>query len=151
MDVLQAIKLRKIPIIGFLGGGLLRLWGCDIPKSVNLPSNVYFAHHGNGVCIHPSTEIKSGARIFQQVTIGRADVYRPSVSSDYVKIIIDEYAIIGAGAKIIASNGVMRIGKDAIIGANSVVLHDVPDGEVWAGVPAKKLYKRKKEDIFHGK
>jgi acetyltransferase-like isoleucine patch superfamily enzyme len=45
-------------------------------------------------------------------------------------------ARIGAGAIIL---GDLIIGENAVIGAGSVVTKDVPDGETWAGNPAKKL------------
>ena len=46
---------------------------------------------------------------------------------------------IGAGAVI--TPGVM-VGRGAVIGANSVVTHHVPEYEVWAGVPARKIGER---------
>ena len=36
----------------------------------------------------------------------------------------------------------VTIGEGAIIGAGAIVTHDVPDGEIWAGVPAKKIGQR---------
>jgi UDP-2-acetamido-3-amino-2,3-dideoxy-glucuronate N-acetyltransferase len=48
--------------------------------------------------------------------------------------------VIGRGAKIGMGTLICaNIGKNSIIGAGSVVLHDVPDGEVWIGNPAIKL------------
>lgn len=129
---------------------LIALCHCDIPISVEVPKNLYVAHNGNGICIHLRTIIKKGVRIFQQVTIGRGDVYIPATMSDMERCIIEKYAILGAGCKILCSHGTLTIGKDAIIAANAVVICDVPDGEVWSGVPAKKLYTRNKDDIFHG-
>ena len=150
MEAWQMLNLQKKPVIGKIGTLVLRLWGCDIPKTVKIPKKLYLAHHGNGVCIHPSTEIEKGVRIFQQVTIGRSDVYLPGEQTTYEKIIIKEYAILGAGCKILNGSGIMTIGENAIIAANAVVLCDVPANEVWGGVPAKKLYSRDKKDIFHG-
>lgn len=150
MEVWQMLNLQKKPFIGKIGTLVLRLWGCDIPKTVQIPKKLYCAHHGNGVCIHPDTIIEKGVRIFQQVTIGRADVYIPSSQSTYERIIIKEYAILGAGCKILNTTGTMTIGENAIIAANAVVLTDVPANEVWGGCPARKLYTRKEKDIFHG-
>jgi UDP-perosamine 4-acetyltransferase len=45
-------------------------------------------------------------------------------------------ALVGAGARAIP---LARIGIDAVVGAGSVVLKEVPDGEKWAGVPARRL------------
>lgn len=51
---------------------------------------------------------------------------------------IGAYTFIGMNASI---KNKVKIGKYVTIGAGAVVLRDVPDGEVWAGVPAKKLEK----------
>lgn len=52
---------------------------------------------------------------------------------------IGEDAFIGTGAIIL---GIAMIGKGAIIGAGSVVTRDVPEFEVWAGNPARKIGER---------
>lgn len=49
---------------------------------------------------------------------------------------IGDYAVIGMGARILGSRGI-RIGNNAVIGANSVVKKDIPDNAVAAGAPAK--------------
>ena len=49
---------------------------------------------------------------------------------------------IGEGAWICANSSIIagvKIGKRSIVAAGAVVLHDVPDGELWGGVPAKKI------------
>ena len=46
--------------------------------------------------------------------------------------------MVGAGAKIL---GDIHVGSNAKVGANSVVVKDVPAGEVWAGNPARPLRK----------
>jgi len=43
---------------------------------------------------------------------------------------------VGAGAKLL---GGITVGDDAIIGANAVVLHDVPSGATVVGIPAKPI------------
>jgi acetyltransferase-like isoleucine patch superfamily enzyme len=45
------------------------------------------------------------------------------------------------GAHVIVLPGV-RIGENAVVGAGAVVTRDIPDGEIWAGVPAKHLRSR---------
>ncbi len=52
------------------------------------------------------------------------------------KVVIGDYVTIGMGAKILGGNGI-RIGNNAVIGANSVVTHDVPDNAIVVGAPAK--------------
>lgn len=53
---------------------------------------------------------------------------------DKGKVHICEGAFIGANTIICNS---VRIGRNSIVGANSVVTKDIPDNEVWAGNPAK--------------
>lgn len=53
---------------------------------------------------------------------------------------------IGAGAKIIAKKHGLKIGNNAIIGAGSIVLHDVPDNAIIVGSPAKVIGYRQLPD-----
>lgn len=55
------------------------------------------------------------------------------------KIVVDDHAWLGVG--VIVLSGV-RIGKGAVIGAGSVVTHDIPDGGVAVGVPARVIKMR---------
>lgn len=57
-----------------------------------------------------------------------------------VTLTIGEDAFIGVGSIIL---GVTSIGKGAIVGAGSVLTKDVPEYEIWAGNPAKKIGERK--------
>lgn len=82
--------------------------------------------HPNGIVIHPDAIIGPNCLIFQQVTIGTVD------GSE--KPVIEGHVDIGAGAKIL---GGVRIGAHAKIGANAVVLIDVPAGKTAIGIPAK--------------
>ena len=51
-------------------------------------------------------------------------------------VVIDDGAFIGAGTIVLKG---VHIGKEAVIGAGSVLTKDVPEGEIWAGNPAKKI------------
>ncbi len=82
--------------------------------------------HPNGIVIHPGSEIGPNCMILQQVTIGVADGDRaPRLGGN---------VLVGSGAKVL---GPVRIGDNARIGANAVVLQDVPDGATAVGVPAR--------------
>ena len=85
--------------------------------------------HGMGVVIGETSEIGDDVLIYHGVTLGgtaNAPVKRHPTVGDRV--------LIGAGAKIL---GPVTIGNDARIGANAVVVTDVPDHGVAVGVPAK--------------
>jgi serine O-acetyltransferase len=84
--------------------------------------------HPNGVVIHGNSTIGNDCMIMQQVTVGQlATPDAPIVGSG---------VYIGAGAKIL---GKIAIGDRARIGANAVVLCDVPAGWTAVGVPARLI------------
>lgn len=114
------------------------LLGVDIPRTVKIGDNVSFPHNAVGTVIHDNTVIENNVKIYQNVTLGRADVYT-NEASEFEGFHIEAGACICAGAKIICKTGILRIGKDAVIGANAVLLNSVGPGEIWAGVPAKLI------------
>ena len=99
--------------------------GADIPINCNIGGGLLLPHP-NGIVIHPDAIIGPNCLIFQQVTIGTIDGSAKPVISGHVDI--------GAGAKVL---GGIRIGAHAKIGANAVVLSDVPAGKTAIGIPAK--------------
>jgi serine O-acetyltransferase len=98
--------------------------GADIPLNCKLGGGLLLPHP-NGVVIHPAAEIGPNCLLFHQVTIGEEAGGVP---------FIEGHVDVGAGAKII---GKLRIGKHAKIGANAVVLNDVPPGATAVGIPAR--------------
>jgi serine O-acetyltransferase len=84
--------------------------------------------HPNGVVVHGSAVIGDDCMIMQQVTIGQlSDIHAPVIGSR---------VYIGAGAKVL---GKVIIGDGARIGANAVVLCDVPANWTAVGVPARLI------------
>lgn len=81
--------------------------------------------HVNGVVVSPCSTIGNGLTILQQVTIG-VDQFKSTTAGP----VIGDHVFIGAGAKII---GPIRIGDDAIIGANAVITKDIPGGATVVG------------------
>lgn len=77
--------------------------------------------------IHARAVIGSNVKIGQNVTIGGR-------SGHYDVPRIEDHVEIGVGACIL---GPIRIGVGAKIGANAVVLTDIPAGKVAVGVPAR--------------
>ena len=87
-------------------------------NSAYFASHPTFPHELNGIIIAKKTIIGKNARIFHQVTIGNDDV-----NGDNVPVIGNDVRIY-PGAKIV---GKVHIGDRCIIGANAVVVNDVPD------------------------
>ncbi len=106
-----------------------RFWsavcGADIPINSQLGGGLIMPHP-TGIVIHPDAVIGPNCLIFQQVTIGTGPL--PGVPE------IGGHVDIGAGAKIL---GGIRIGDHSRIGANAVVVKDVPYGATVAGIPAR--------------
>jgi len=115
--------LRKLCVIRH------RFWsvvtGADIPINCKIGGGLLLPHP-NGIVIHPDARVGPNCLIFQQVTIGtRGDGFVPNIGG---------HVDIGAGAKIL---GGIAIGDHATIGANAVVLCDVPAKKSAVGVPAR--------------
>lgn len=131
----------KNNIIHKVGRSLLRVLGCELPRGVKLGKDFVLKHNGMGIVIEQGTQIGNRVTIFQQVTIGWSDVYLWPVVPDF-QVIVEDDVILGAGAKVLAKKGTLRIGTGTIVGANSVLLQSTGEFEVWAGIPAKKIATR---------
>ncbi len=92
-----------------------------------------FIDHATGVVIGETAEVGDDVLIYQQVTLGGV-----SLSSGKRHPTIENNVIIGAGAKVL---GNITIGRDSKIGANSVVIKDVPPESTAVGVPSKSSQK----------
>lgn len=103
------------------------LFNSSVPASCTLSQGVTFGYGGIGVVIHARAVVGRNCLIGQGVTIGgKSGWYEVPVIGDNVEI--------NAGARIL---GPVRIGNNVIVGANAVVVKDVPDNCVVAGVPAR--------------
>ena len=142
MKVEQWIKFRKGKFLSKIISHILIRKGIDIPPEVQIGENVKFPHNSIGTVIHNNTIIEDNVKIYQNVTIGRADIYKKATSSKMKSIIIKENAIICAGAKVLCKEGILTIGKNSIVAANAVLLNSIGDNEIWAGIPAKKIKNR---------
>ena len=91
--------------------------------------------HSGAIVVHGKTVIGDDCIIRQGVTIGNRRLDRPMDAPH-----IGNRVNIGAGAKIL---GAVRIGDDAEIGANAVVIADVPAGAIAVGVPARIVVRAK--------
>lgn len=116
--------------LAMLRGKLGHVWwsllsGCDISREARIDGSTRLPHP-NGVVIHAQAVIEPGCLIMQQVTLGQlAEGGAPSVGRG---------VYIGAGAKVL---GPVRIGEGARIGANAVVLTDIPPHATAVGIPAR--------------
>jgi serine O-acetyltransferase len=107
-------------------------YGIELPYSATIGRRVVIEHQGS-IVIHGHSVVGDESIIRQGVTLGNKTLDRPF---DAPKLGLR--VNVGAGAKIL---GAVTIGDGANIGANAVVLKDVPAGALAAGVPAKIITK----------
>ena len=89
----------------------------------------FFIDHGMGVVIGETAVIGDDVLMYHQVTLGGRTLGQVKRHPT-----IGNRVLIGAGAKLI---GNIVIGDDTKIGANALVVHDVPSGSVVTGVPSR--------------
>jgi serine O-acetyltransferase len=108
------------------------VFAVQLPAATKLGRGVKLNYSGLGTVLHPRAVIGDRVEIGPGVVIGgRSEIYEVPVIEDDVHI--------GVGAKVL---GPVRVGRGAIVGANAVVLHDVPPGAVVGGIPARILRRR---------
>ncbi|MEH7246456.1 hypothetical protein V7114_06610 [Neobacillus niacini] len=137
MDIL--IKLREIPGMKKVVYRILKARSLEIPVSVKIGKNVSFPHNAIGTVISGFTVLEDNVSIYQNVTLGRADVYVNSSQSKAKGILIKEGAVICAGAKVLCKEGTLVVGKNTVIAANAVLLNSTGENEIWGGIPARKI------------
>jgi len=121
---------RRVPLLPRLIYGAMRIvFAVSLPASVRIGQGVVLGYSGLGTVIHARCVLGDRVVVGSGVTIGGR--------SGHLDVpIIEDDVDIGTGAKIL---GPIRVGRGAVIGANAVVIHDVPPFAVVAGVPAKVL------------
>jgi serine O-acetyltransferase len=98
----------------------------------------FFIDHGMGSIIGETAVIGDDCLLFQGVTLGgtgnETGKRHPTLG---------DRVVVGAGAKVL---GNIVIGADTRIGANSVVLHNVPPHSTVVGIPGKVVRRRKADE-----
>lgn len=87
--------------------------------------------HGMGVVIGETAVIGDNVTLYQQVTLGGV-----SLNPGKRHPTIEDDVVIGAGAAVL---GPFTVGRGARVGANAVVLREVPPGATMVGVPARQV------------
>ena len=124
-------KLVRIPlgIVHLILAKLAEMFcGVTIGVAAKIGRRLIIEHSG-AIVVHGHAVIGDDCIIRQGVTIGNRQVSDP-----FAAPVLGDRVNVGAGAKIL---GRVTIGNDVDVGANAVVLKDLPDGAVAVGVPAR--------------
>ncbi len=101
----------------------------------------FFIDHGMGVVIGETAEVGANVTLYHGVTLGGTSLNKgkrhPTLGDDVV---------VGTGAKVL---GAITIGAGSRIGANAVVVKDVPPNSVVVGVPGQVVVKSKAPPVDH--
>jgi serine O-acetyltransferase len=138
----RLVYARRQRLFGPLAYYVLKILGVEIPRPVPVGPDFELAHGGVGVVVHSRTVIGARVRIYPGVTIGRADIYRPAAESKFEGVMIEDDVILAPGAKVLCKEGVLRVRRGSVVGANAVLLQSTGEGEMWAGAPARCVGKR---------
>jgi serine O-acetyltransferase len=104
------------------------IYSCDIAPEAIIGRRILLMH-GFGIVIGAEVVIGNDAKIYNDITIGN----RKGGHNDG-QAIIGHKVVIGCGARLL---GEIKLGDNVTIGANSVVITDVPNNATAIGVPAK--------------
>ena len=113
------------------------LTGIEIHPKAEIGKNL-FIDHGMGVVIGETSIIGNNVTIYHNVTLGGI---APSINSNDQRNTkrhptLEDNVVVGSGAQIL---GPIVIGKNSLIGSNSVVTKDVIEKSVMAGIPARRV------------
>lgn len=119
-----------------------------IGENCNICSHCFIENEaviGNDVTIKCGVQIWDGITLEDNVFVGANvsfinDRYPHAKNADWKleRTLVRKGSSIGAGSTILCG---VTIGENAMIGAGSVVTHDIPSGEVWVGNPARFVRK----------
>lgn len=122
------------------------LEGAKIGENCNINCQVFIENDvviGNHVTIKPGVQIWDGITLEDNVFIGPNVTFTNDLKprskqypENFLRTLVKAGASIGANATILPG---ITIGENAMIGAGSVVLKDVPRNTLWAGNPARQI------------
>ena len=116
------------------------IFGMEVPASLDIGPGLIVTHtHG---IVLGAASIGSNVTIYQQVTLGALEAdFR---FDPHLRPTVEDEVVLAAGAKVL---GGVRVGKGSTVGANAVVLCDVPAQHIAVGVPARVQPKAAKSTV----
>ena len=133
----RALFLVEIPVVKivfrFLGFILMKfsevVLGAAIKPEADIGPGLYIGHTGL-IRIHPKAKVGKNLSIGPGTILGEKGLGGKGAPQ------LGDNVYLGVGCKVL---GDVKIGNDAKIGANAVVVKDIPDGAIAVGVPARVI------------
>ena len=120
------LRERHVPVLGAVLQRAMEVWaGVSIPASAEIGRGLVVLHFG-GIVLSSRAVLGEDCTLHHGVTIGNRNRHGGAPR-------IGDRVQFGVGAKVL---GEIEIGRDVDIGANAVVLDDMPNGAVAVGIPA---------------
>lgn len=143
----HALWVRKFRFLARFLSHLGRiLTGIEIHPGARIGSG-FFIDHGMGVVIGETAEIGDDCTLYHGVTLGGT-----SWAKEKRHPTLGNNIVVGAGAKVL---GPFKVGDNSKIGANSVVVREVPENSTVVGIPGRVVYANGEKvgsqiDLEHG-
>ena len=119
------VRLAKLPaMINFI------LFGIEVPPRLNIGPGLVLMHTQGTVL--GAASIGANVTLYHQVTLGARDL--DFTYDAALRPTVEDGVVISVGAKVL---GGLCLGRDSVVGANAVVLKDVPPNYIAIGVPAR--------------
>lgn len=136
LHLMQNSARKRVPLLPKFLASLLRIiYCCDISGGgLGISPKAVFMHRGLGCVLHENVVVGDNVKIYQNVTLGGDGREHPDLPRGGNHPVIKPNSIIYAGACVL---GPVVVGEDSIVGANAVVLCDVPPHCIAVGVPAE--------------
>ena len=131
--------LLLIPLLGGLLSKIVEyliriLYASDISPKARIKGGLIFSH-GHDIVIGSEVKIGNNCTIFNGVTLGNKDLESSAIGNQPT---VGDNVTLSTGVKVL---GPLTIGDNVIVGANSVVINNLPSNCTAVGVPAKIIKK----------
>ena len=125
--VAHALHEAGVPLAPRLLANVMKaITGVEIHPAAQI-GRALFIDHGSGVVIGETAQIGDDVTLYQGVTLGGTGFQRGKRHPT-----LGDEVVVGSGAKVL---GPVKVGTRAKVGANSVVIHDVPENSTVVGNP----------------
>jgi serine O-acetyltransferase len=124
------------------------LYHNSLSPEASVSADVALGHYSHGIVVNGGVRIGKRVKIWHNVTLtGRAARSSGAKAEGRAEILVEDGVKIGTNAVVIAKRGeLLRIGRNARIGAGAIVTHDVPEGATVVSPSARVILREDDAD-----